>query len=326
MSTTILRTADAWWVDTGDGAARIETDATTTGELLAEPEKIEAARSSKQTVDPATLELVSPVTAPCRVVAQMTNYASHVKDAGMKPDTIPLTFFRKTSGSISGPTDDIIRPGHVRFLDYEVEVGVVIGRELPVGTQVTADNWATFVAGLVVTNDVSARDVQLPKTQFFESKSYPTFTPVGPALVLLDENELKRFGDLRLRLWVNGEIRQDALVDGGHDLLAARGAGGVEPVPAARPGRPAADRHPGGDRAERAGETGADHQLTAAGRDQMEAVLQQPGQEPEVPQGRRRRRGHHRHRRRCDRPRAAAHGRSGARHERPAVAGVRRAG
>ena len=52
MSTTILRTADAWWVDTGDGAARIETDATTLRELLAEPEKIHAARSSKETVDP----------------------------------------------------------------------------------------------------------------------------------------------------------------------------------------------------------------------------------------------------------------------------------
>jgi 2-keto-4-pentenoate hydratase/2-oxohepta-3-ene-1,7-dioic acid hydratase in catechol pathway len=61
---------------------------------------------------------------------------------------------------------------------------------------------------------VSARDVQLPKTQFYESKSYPTFTPVGPELVLLDPDELKRFGDLRLRLWVNGELRQDAAVDG----------------------------------------------------------------------------------------------------------------
>ena len=120
------------------------------------------------------------MTAPCRVVAQMTNFASHVKDAGLNPDTIPLTFFRKTSGSISGPFDDIVRPAHVRCLDYEVEIGLVIGRELPVGTQVTADNWTSFVAGLVVTNDVSARDVQLPKTQFFESKSYPTFTPVGP--------------------------------------------------------------------------------------------------------------------------------------------------
>ncbi|TCN41097.1 2-keto-4-pentenoate hydratase/2-oxohepta-3-ene-1,7-dioic acid hydratase in catechol pathway [Kribbella orskensis] len=213
MSITILRTPDAWWVRTPGGAARIDTEATTTSGLLAEHEQIEAARGGRTTVDPATLDLASPVTAPCRVVAQMTNFASHVKDSGLDPDTIPLTFFRKTSGSLSGPFDDIVRPGHVRYLDYEVEIGLVIGRELPVGTQVTADNWTSFVAGLVVTNDVSARDVQLPKTQFFESKSYPTFTPVGPSLVLLDDDELKRFGDLRLRLWVNGELRQESVVD-----------------------------------------------------------------------------------------------------------------
>jgi 2-keto-4-pentenoate hydratase/2-oxohepta-3-ene-1,7-dioic acid hydratase in catechol pathway len=213
MSITILRTADAWWVRTSRGAARVETDATTTRDLLAEPERLHTAASSEQTVDETTLALLSPVTAPSRVVAQMTNYASHVKDAGFNPETIPLTFFRKTSGSISGPFDDIVRPDHVRYLDYEAEIGLVIGRELPVGTPVTEENWTSFVAGLVVTNDVSARDIQLPKTQFYESKSYPTFTPVGPALVLLDDDELKRFGDLRLRLWVNGDPRQDAVVD-----------------------------------------------------------------------------------------------------------------
>ena len=213
MSITVLRTADAWWVRTPRGAARVETDATTTGELLAEPHKLHTAISSRKTADEATLHLISPVTAPCRVVAQMTNFTSHVEDSGLDPETIQLTFFRKTSGSISGPFDGIVRPEHVRCLDYEVEIGLVIGHELPVGTQVTEENWTSFVAGLVVTNDVSARDVQLPKTQFFESKSYPTFTPVGPALVLLDPDELKRFGDLRLRLWVNGELRQDAVVD-----------------------------------------------------------------------------------------------------------------
>jgi 2-keto-4-pentenoate hydratase/2-oxohepta-3-ene-1,7-dioic acid hydratase in catechol pathway len=147
-------------------------------------------------------------------VAQMTNFTSHVKDSGLNPDTIPMTFFRKASGSLSGPFDDVIRPGHVRCLDYEVEIGLVIGRDLAVGTRVTEANWTSFVAGLVVTNDVSARDVQLPKTQFYESKSYPTFTPVGPCLVLLDEDELERFRDLRLRLWVNGELRQDSVVAG----------------------------------------------------------------------------------------------------------------
>ena len=217
MSLSVLRTADAWWVSVPSGAAKVTTTATTTAELLADRPALDAAGTAAQKVPLDSLDVLSPVTAPCRVVAQMTNFASHVNDAGLNPDTIPLTFFRKTSGSISGPFDDIVRPAHVRFLDYEAEIGLVIGRELPVGTQVTADNWTSFVAGLVVTDDVSARDVQLPKTQFFESKSYPTFTPVGPSLVLLDEDELKRFGDLRLRLWVNGQLRQDSAVEG--DML-----------------------------------------------------------------------------------------------------------
>jgi 2-keto-4-pentenoate hydratase/2-oxohepta-3-ene-1,7-dioic acid hydratase in catechol pathway len=214
MTITILHTADAWYVQTDTGAAKIDTAATTTGELLKDRTAIDAAAARQGTVVVETLDLVSPVTAPCRVVAQMTNFASHVKDAGMDPKTIPLTFFRKASGSINGPTDDIVRPAHVRYLDYEVEIGLVIGRELPVGTTLTEADLPDYIAGLVVTNDVSARDVQLPKTQFYEAKSYPTFTPVGPALVLLDADELKRFGDLRLQLRVNGEVRQDSVVGG----------------------------------------------------------------------------------------------------------------
>lgn len=214
MTISILRTDDAWWVATANGAAKVATEAATTGELLADRAAIDAAVSGTDRVPLDSLDLLSPVTAPCRVVAQMTNYASHVKDAGMDPKSVPLTFFRKASGSISGPFDDIVKPEHVRFLDYEVEIGLVIGREVPVGTTITDANLPDYIAGLVVTNDVSARDVQLPKTQFYESKSYPTFTPVGPALVLLDSGELKRFGDLRLRLKVNGQLRQDMVVDG----------------------------------------------------------------------------------------------------------------
>ncbi|MGW2661636.1 fumarylacetoacetate hydrolase family protein [Nocardia tengchongensis] len=212
MSISVLRTADAWWVQTPVGAARIDTAATTTRDLLNDRAAIDAAVSSSDVVAVESLSLVSPVTAPCRVVAQMTNFASHVKDSGMDPETVPLTFFRKTSGSISGPHDDVVRPAHVTLLDYEVEIGLVFGREMPVGSQITAENLAEYIVGLVVTNDISARDVQLPKTQFYEAKSYPTFTPVGPALVLLDADELKRFTDLRLRLWVNGEVRQDMTV------------------------------------------------------------------------------------------------------------------
>ena len=89
----------------------------------------------------------------------------------------------------------------------------MIGQDIPVGTTISESNLADYIAGLVVTNDVSARDIQLPQTQFYEAKSYPTFTPVGPALVLLDADELKRFGDLRLQLRVNGEVRQNMVVD-----------------------------------------------------------------------------------------------------------------
>jgi 2-keto-4-pentenoate hydratase/2-oxohepta-3-ene-1,7-dioic acid hydratase in catechol pathway len=214
MTTSILRTTDGWWVQIADGAARIDTLAATTGELLTDRPAIDAAVHSADTAPVDRLRLISPVTVPCRVVAQMTNFASHAKSAGMDPKTVPLTFFRKTSGSINGPFDNIIKPPHVKLLDYEAEIGLVIGRNIPVGAEITESNLADFIAGLVVTNDVSARDVQLTKTQFYEAKSYPTFTSVGPALVLLDADELNRFRDLRLELQVNGEVRQNMLVHG----------------------------------------------------------------------------------------------------------------
>lgn len=217
MSITIIRTANHWYVQKSDGTGTlIETEAATTAALLADRQSIDDAVAAEATALP-NAPLDSPVTAPCRVVAQMTNFVSHIKDSGFNPETVPLTFFRKTSHSISGPVDDIIKPHHVRFLDYEVEIGLVIGKDIAVGTSITSENIADHVAALVVTNDVSARDLQLPKTQFFEAKSYPTFTPTGPHLVLLEPGDWARFEDLRLRLWVNGDIRQDAVVGG--DML-----------------------------------------------------------------------------------------------------------
>ncbi|OBH43584.1 fumarylacetoacetate hydrolase family protein [Mycobacterium mantenii] len=213
MTLSVLHTADSWWLKTANGAVKIDTAATSTAALLADRAAIHKAADSADSVKLDGLRLVSPVTRPCRVIAQMTNFESHVKDAGMDPSAVPLTFFRKASASINGPFDDIVRPQHVKLLDYEVEIGLVIGRTIPVGTSISDANLADLIAGLVVTNDISARDVQLPQTQFYEAKSYPTFTPVGPELVLLSADELKRFGDLRLRLSVNGEERQNALVE-----------------------------------------------------------------------------------------------------------------
>ena len=98
----------------------------------------------------------------------------------------------------------------MRLLDYEVEIGLVIGRDVPVGTAVTEANLADYVERAGGDQRRLGARYAADQNQFYEAKSYPTFTPVGPALVLVDADELKRFGDLRLRLRVNGEIRQDS--------------------------------------------------------------------------------------------------------------------
>jgi 2-keto-4-pentenoate hydratase/2-oxohepta-3-ene-1,7-dioic acid hydratase in catechol pathway len=214
MSTNVARTTDGWWVEHAGRLTRVDTTAQTTAQLLADRDAVDKAAASPDLDGPsvADVELLSPVTTPARVVAQMVNYRSHAQDSGFDPDTVPPAFFRKASGSVTGPTGDIVCPDHVGFLDYEVELGLVLGRRLEIGDQVSEDALGDWVAGLVVTNDVSARDVQLTRTQFYEAKSYPTFTPVGPFLTLVDATELARLESLRLTLSVNGEVRQDALL------------------------------------------------------------------------------------------------------------------
>jgi 2-keto-4-pentenoate hydratase/2-oxohepta-3-ene-1,7-dioic acid hydratase in catechol pathway len=215
MSVNVLRASGSWWVERHGRAARVPTDATTTAELLTERKAVDAVAAAAEEffdTEVAALELDSPVTTPCRVVAQMVNYRSHARESGFDPARVQPTFFRKASGSVVGPTSPIVKPAHVRLLDYEVELGLVVGTPVPVGTTVTDATLADFVAGLVVANDVSARDVQLTKGQFYESKSYPTFTPVGPFLTLLVPGELARLLDLRLQLRVDGVLRQDRTV------------------------------------------------------------------------------------------------------------------
>ena len=215
MSARLARTADSWWALTPAGLVRLDLPAATTAGLLADrtalAAAVRAAQARQQDAVPAeSLDLLSPVTAPARVVAQAVNYRSHATDSGFDPDRVPAAFFRKASHSVTGPTGDIIRPDGVRFLDYEVELGLVIGADLPVGTTVTDADLARYVAALVVADDVSARQIQLVKTQFYEAKSYPTFTPGGPWLTLVDAADLARLDSLQLTLSVNGEVRQDS--------------------------------------------------------------------------------------------------------------------
>jgi 2-keto-4-pentenoate hydratase/2-oxohepta-3-ene-1,7-dioic acid hydratase in catechol pathway len=216
MTARLARTADGWWLLTPAGPVRLGLDAPTTGALLADRPALDAAVAAAAAAEHAavparSLDLLSPVTAPARIVAQAVNYRSHAAESGFDPDKIPPVFFRKSSHSLTGPAGDIIRPPGVGFLDYEVELGLVIGADLPVGTTVTPEKLHHYVAALVVANDISARQIQLTKTQFYEAKSYPTFTPAGPWLALASAADLARLGSLRLTLSVNGEIRQDAL-------------------------------------------------------------------------------------------------------------------
>jgi 2-keto-4-pentenoate hydratase/2-oxohepta-3-ene-1,7-dioic acid hydratase in catechol pathway len=234
MSANLARTADGWWVVTPAGLAPLAVRATTTGELLADraalDEAVQAAQAAAAAAPDAavpadSVELLSPVTTPARVIAQAVNYRSHATDSGFDPDRVPPAFFRKASHSITGPAGDIIRPDGVGFLDYEVELGLVMGADLPVSTTVTDASLARYVAALVVTDDISARQIQLTKTQFYESKSYPTFTPAGPWLTLVDAVDLAELDSLRLTLSVNGQVRQDSTVADSDTAGPAPGAG-----------------------------------------------------------------------------------------------------
>jgi 2-keto-4-pentenoate hydratase/2-oxohepta-3-ene-1,7-dioic acid hydratase in catechol pathway len=99
----------------------------------------------------------------------------------------------------------------VRLLDYEVEIGLVMKRTVTGPEQVTPDNLADYVGALVLHNDVSARDVQLPQQQFYKGKSYRTFGPTGPWLTLVDAEDLAALEYIELRLEVNGQTRQSAM-------------------------------------------------------------------------------------------------------------------
>jgi 2-keto-4-pentenoate hydratase/2-oxohepta-3-ene-1,7-dioic acid hydratase in catechol pathway len=211
VSVAVARTAEGWWVVTGHRLTRVATEARTTAALLADRAAVDAAAAHPDPKGPPLegATLLSPVTMPARVVAQMVNYRTHAREAGFDPDAILPTFFRKSESSVSGPSDDIRCPPHVQLLDYEVELGLVLKQRLELGAVVTPEDLPELVGGLVVTNDVSARDVQLPQGQFYEGKSYPTFTPVGPYLVLPDAETLAHLDRLRLTLEVNGEPRQD---------------------------------------------------------------------------------------------------------------------
>jgi 2-keto-4-pentenoate hydratase/2-oxohepta-3-ene-1,7-dioic acid hydratase in catechol pathway len=136
------------------------------------------------------------------------NYLDHVREAGAEVPSEPVLFMKATS-CISGPTDPILIPPGATMVDWEVELGVVIGTA---ARNVTAEDAFNFVAGYCIVNDVSERGWQLQGTgQWVKGKSADTFGPIGPWLVTRDEVIDPQ--ELKLWLSVNGQMRQDSCTD-----------------------------------------------------------------------------------------------------------------
>jgi len=165
--------------------------------------------SDLQKIKLADIELLSPIVGNSRVICQGANYRQHMIESGMDPDAKSYNmFFNKSSASICSSLSDIIKPKHVSLLDYEIELALVIGQPITDKIQINKENLSEYIAGIVIANDVSARDVQIPETQFFKGKSYRTFCPVGPYLCLLDQDSIHYLDQLELELKVNGDTRQ----------------------------------------------------------------------------------------------------------------------
>ena len=165
-----------------------------------------AAGSLTELPDAATLRVGAPLARPSAVYCIGMNYAAHAAESGSEPPT-DLVMFMKSPNTVVGPFDEIAIPRGSTKTDWEVELGVVIGRRASY-LDSPADARG-HVAGYVTVNDLSERDWQLATSggQWSKGKSAPGFCPTGPWLVTGDEVDAD---DARLRSFVNGEPRQDS--------------------------------------------------------------------------------------------------------------------
>jgi 2-keto-4-pentenoate hydratase/2-oxohepta-3-ene-1,7-dioic acid hydratase in catechol pathway len=152
----------------------------------------------------ADVRLEAPIARPPKFLAVGLNYADHVAESGLETPQHP-TIFNKQSTCVTGPTDPIHLPRASAVLDYEGELGFVIGRRC---RHVARDDAADVIAGYLVVNDVTVRDWQLRTPTWTMGKSFDTHGPIGPWIVTSDE--LRDPHQLRLRTWVNDELRQES--------------------------------------------------------------------------------------------------------------------
>lgn len=148
------------------------------------------------------VRLRAPLANPPRIFAIGLNYRDHAKESGMELPKSPVVFIKLTS-SIIGPGEPIVLPKNSTQPDYEAELAFVIGKG---GYRIPASAWREHVYGYTIVNDVSARDFQFASTQWSMSKSFPTFCPLGPAIVTADE--IADPHNLDISLTIDGEALQ----------------------------------------------------------------------------------------------------------------------
>ncbi|MFI8221446.1 fumarylacetoacetate hydrolase family protein [Streptomyces sp. NPDC085932] len=174
----------------------------------------EAREHARGALASADTRIGAPVPRPGMVYAAGGNYRSHLAEIEGKRHAGPFrpVLFAKAPSSVSGPYDPVVRPPETSELDYECELAVVIGIG---GRRIPASEAMSHVAGYMIANDVTARDVFLGESgknpllmQSLCGKGFDTFCPTGPWL--LTSEEVPDYRNLQMRLWVNDELRQDA--------------------------------------------------------------------------------------------------------------------
>jgi 2-keto-4-pentenoate hydratase/2-oxohepta-3-ene-1,7-dioic acid hydratase in catechol pathway len=150
------------------------------------------------------VQLAAPILRPPKFLAIGLNYADHVAEAGLERPEFP-TVFNKQSTCVVGPRDPVHLPRVSSALDYEGELGFVIGRRCRHVPRARAHE---VIAGYLVVNDVTVRDWQFRTPTWTMGKSFDSHGPLGPWLTTPDE--VGNPHSLRLRTWVNGELRQDS--------------------------------------------------------------------------------------------------------------------
>lgn len=150
------------------------------------------------------VRLRAPLANPPRLFAIGLNYREHAIESKMAFPEFPVVFF-KLQTAIIGPGENIVLPKNSSEPDYEAELAFVVGKG---GYRIPASAWREHVYGYTIINDVSARDIQRSTSQWSLAKSFPTFSPMGPAIVTADE--IADPHNLKIGLSIDGAVLQNS--------------------------------------------------------------------------------------------------------------------